>query len=108
MKEKINLQAKQFAELIGGTLESYRDLHFVFYNYGSSPSLAYWVGKQKHPKNTFHFLDKRVREQSVEELRRRQVRSKLFHKGLRKIRWEQARCPQTGKSRMLSLSKQQA
>jgi hypothetical protein len=49
----------------------YRSLHLVTYDYGSSPSLAYWIGKQKRAAENLHFLSNGIRLKYIAELRQK-------------------------------------
>lgn len=66
---KLNTHAETFAGRYNGSVEQYRGLHIVTYKYGSSPSLAYWDGRQKHPVKNIHFLYPTVRAFYIEKLK---------------------------------------
>ena len=71
MNKYTNPRAELFTKRIRGTLESFRGLHLVTYNYGSSPSLAYWTGRQKKATKNIHFLSNDIRLKYIAELRQK-------------------------------------
>lgn len=83
MKQKVNIHALHYSERVHGTLETYLGLHMVTYDYGSSPSLAIWQGRQHAYLKNMHFLNDCIRASYIEQLKERQRRSHLFRLSLR-------------------------
>ena len=86
MNKHTNPRAALFAQRVRGSLECYRSLHLVTYDYGSSPSLAYWIGKQKRAAENLHFLSNGIRLKYIAELR--QKTSILYRAKYRLQRWK--------------------
>ena len=84
MTYNINPYAEQFAHTVGGVLRFHHGLNLVLYDYGSSPSLAYWIGRQRKRTKDLHFLSPQVRESRIEELRRERT-SHLLYRTARRI-----------------------
>lgn len=84
MKQNINPYAEQFAHTVGGVLLFHHGLNLVLYDYGSSPSLAYWIGRQRKRTKDLHFLSPQARESRIEELRRERT-SHLLYRAARRI-----------------------
>ena len=86
MKTKINPHAAKFAEKMHGVIEQYYRLTFVLYDYGSSPSLAYWTGRQRQCTKNIHFIREHIRGMTVEHIKRQHIESLKFRAGLRRLR----------------------
>lgn len=82
MKQKVNIHAQHYAERVHGTLETYLGMHMVTYDYGSSPSLAIWQGRQHACLKNMHFLNACIRTTYIEQLKERQKKSHLFRLSL--------------------------
>lgn len=83
MKQKVNIHAQHYAECVHGTFETYLGMHMVTYDYGSSPSLAIWQGRQHTCLRNIHFLNDCIRTSYIEQLKKRQRKSHLFRLALR-------------------------
>lgn len=83
MPHKINPFAERFALRTGGALLFHHGLNLVLYDYGSSPSLACWTGRQRKRSENLHFLSPQAREYRIEELRRRRTSHLLYRKARR-------------------------
>ena len=66
---KTTAQAAAFAAEVAGAVESYRGLHIVRFDYGRSPSVAYWLGQQAAPTDIMHFLQPAIREEAIRQLK---------------------------------------
>lgn len=78
MNKDTNIHAVKFAERVCGIVTPYRGLHLVTYNYGSSPSLAYWTEQQERCTQNLHFLNADIRDKHIVELLRRHTSHVLF------------------------------
>lgn len=83
MKQKVNIHALHYAERVHGTHETYLGMHMVTYDYGSSPSLVIWQGRQHACLKNMHFLNDCIRASYIEQLKERQKKSHLFRLSLR-------------------------
>lgn len=68
----INTSAATFAAKVNGTLETYRDLHIVTFDFKQSPSVAYWLGQQAIPTEIMHFLKAEIRDDRIRQLKEQQ------------------------------------
>ena len=73
MQHKINPFTEQFALKTGDVLLFHHGLNLVLYDYGSSPSLACWTGRQRKRGENLHFLSLQARERRIERRLKRIV-----------------------------------
>lgn len=69
IEKSINTYAAAFAARVKGAVETYRDLYIVSYDYGLSPSVAYWQGEQSTPTNSIHFLHPDIRDDRIRQIK---------------------------------------
>lgn len=84
MERKINPNAAEFARKVGGSVEEYRGLSIVTYDYGRSPSVAHWRGRQRRACKNLHFLSKEIRTRHIEDIKSKQT-SQLLYRASRRI-----------------------
>lgn len=78
MKQIENKHAIRFAERVKGSFTTFLGLSIVLYDYGSSPSLAYWKGRQRRYVKNLNFLSETMRTKHIDEIKKIQTEHLLF------------------------------